>query len=122
MSELNNVHAVFTIAQKVMCIGNMLNTYPREIREKDISSPIMMLALEKGLYKYQDIMRDDFEKKVLSKVKKLEKHFKALVPKYLNEIRRYRKRVQCFNVEDFVEALNYVYQMFIKRPQYWELA
>ena len=122
ISELNNVHAVFTIAQKVMCIGNMLNTYPREIREKDISSPIMMLALEKGLYQYHDIKKNDFEIKVLPKIKKLEPHFQAMVPKYLNEIRKYKKKVHCFNVEEFVQALQYVYDMFIKRAQYWELA
>jgi hypothetical protein len=121
MSELNNVHAVFTIAQKVMCIGNMLNTYPREIREKDISSPIMMMGLEKGIYKYNDVMKNDFERRVLTKIEKLEPHFRALVPKYFKEIRKYRKKVQCFDVEEFVQALNYVYQMFIQRAQYWNL-
>lgn len=121
ISELNNVHAVFTIAQKVMCIGNMLNTYPREIREKDISSPIMMLGLEKGLFQYNDVAKNDFEVKVLPKIKKLEPHFRALVPKYLNEILRYKKKVHCFDVKEFVGALEYVYKMFLKRTQYWEL-
>lgn len=122
MSELNNVHAVFTIAQKVMCMGNMLNTYPREIQEKDISSPIMMMGLEKGLYQYDDVIHNNFEKKVLRKIKKLEPHFRALVPKYLDEIRQYQSKIQCYDVEKFVQGLEYIFKMFLKRDSYWKLA
>jgi len=117
-AELGKLHAVVNIAQNIACIGNLLNTYPREIIEKDISCPIIMMGLEEGMFTYEDL--DNDRKGVLKKLKTLEDHFKSLVPKYVEEIQGYKEKIKCFDISVFVESLEFVYQMFLKRDQYWD--
>src|SRR5436853_7760202 len=55
MRDLGRMRVVGFLAQRVAHIGNMLNTYPGELAEKDVSSPIISAARNSGLIDKEDL-------------------------------------------------------------------
>jgi hypothetical protein len=53
-SELGNAISLFKMADFVAMLDNAIFTWKREIIERDYSSPIISLALEKKLIKFND--------------------------------------------------------------------
>lgn len=83
LNELGEIRVILYLAQKIASIGNMLNTYPREIIERDSSPPIISLAIKKGY-----ITKDwNYDKE---KLKKLEKIFLKKAKIYINRIKKWR--------------------------------
>ncbi|RPJ69169.1 MAG: hypothetical protein EHM20_16695 [Alphaproteobacteria bacterium] len=67
-SEIGKAIALFKMADTVAMLSNTINTWKREIIERDYSCPVISLALEQKLIKFSDfekISMEDFEEKLL---------------------------------------------------------
>jgi hypothetical protein len=117
VKDLGNMRAVFYLAQKIAHIGNMLNTYPREVLENDFSCPLISLALRRGLIKKEE-MKDE---SILPKMKKLEPIFKKEAEFYIKKVKDYENKIKSVDIRGFSESLNELLNRFIARPQYWKL-
>lgn len=61
-SELGKAIALFNMADVVAMLNNAVNTWKKEIVERDYSSPVISLALEKKLIKFSDFENLNTEK------------------------------------------------------------
>lgn len=114
LKELKKIRVIFYLAQKVASIGNMLNTYPREIIEKDLSSPILSLAVRKGL------IEKSLDNIDIQKLKELEYIFINRAKEYIIKIKDMEKEINSINIEGFSDKLEWLLQAFINRKRYWE--
>lgn len=114
LKELKKVRVIFYLAQKIASIGNMLNTYPREVIEKDLSSPILSLAVRKGLVD-KNLDKIDFQK-----LKELEHIFIEKAREYIRKIKDLESEVSSINIKGFSDKLEWLLQAFINRKRYWE--
>jgi hypothetical protein len=101
MKELGPMRTIACLAQKIAHVGNLLTTYPSELVERDISSPIISLALRKGLIR-KDELGDPAN---LTKVSKLEWIFKNKAYTYIRKVAEYEKEVRSVNLRGFSEYL-----------------
>lgn len=101
MKELGPMRTVAGLAQKVAHVGNLLTTYPSEIAERDVSSPIISLALRNGL-----IRKDELgDPTILPRVSKLEWVFKNKAYTYIRKVAEYEKQIRSINIRGFSEYL-----------------
>ena len=101
MKELGPMRTVACLAQKVAHVGNMLTTYPSEIVERDVSSPIISLALRKGI-----IRKDELgDKAAIPKVSKLEWIFTNKAYSYVKKVAEYEKDIRSINIRGFSNYL-----------------
>lgn len=101
MKELGPMRTVACLAQKVAHMGNLLTTYPSEIAERDVSSPIISLALRNGL-----IRRDELgDPTILPRVSKLEWVFKNKAYNYIRKVAEYEKEIRSINIRGFSQYL-----------------
>ena len=116
--ELSDIRPIFHWAQEISHIGNMLNTYPREIRERDYTSPIISLALRKGVITREDIINapDSTEEKL----KIFLPYYKKKVKDNFHRIEKQADKIKSVNLKNFSKNLREVYGEFLKRKHYWE--
>jgi len=112
LKELNHMRTLFHLAQEICHIGNMLSTYPREIQEKDFSSPIISLAIRKCLLKRDEIP----DEKVL---KNLEDFYKNKAENLFHQILTLKTKVKSLDIETFHNKYKQVYNLFLERGKYW---
>ncbi len=101
MKELGAMRTVACLAQKVAHVGNLLTTYPSELIERDVSSPIISLALRKGLIRKEELG----DKSVLPRVSKLEWIFKNKAYTYIRRVAEYEKQIRSINIRGFSDYL-----------------
>ncbi len=101
MKELGPMRTVACLAQKVAHVGNMLTTYPSEIVERDVSSPIISLALRKGLIREDELG----DKAAIPKVSKLEWVYKNKAYSYIKKVAEYEKEIRSINIRGFSDYL-----------------
>jgi len=97
LKELGTMRSISYLAQKVAHIANTLGTYPREVLEKDMSSPIISLAMRKGIITKSELG----DRTVLQKLKHLEWVFRSRAFSYLEKIATYEKQVHSVNLRGF---------------------
>ncbi|MEM5870668.1 MAG: hypothetical protein QW758_01805 [Candidatus Aenigmatarchaeota archaeon] len=114
LSELKNIRVIFYLAQKVASIGNMLNTYPREVIERDFSSPIISLAIRKGL------ITKNLDDNDIKKLKRLEVLFINRAKSYIQKVRKLEEDIKSINIKGFSNKLEWLLNSFINRKRYWE--
>ncbi len=114
MKDLGNIREVFYLAQRISHLGNMLNTYPKEIKEKDYSSPIISLAKRKGFIKKDGEIKED-------SLKKLESDFKNEIKLLSEELLSYSDKIKSVDINKVADKYSHVYGSFLKRNRYWEL-
>ncbi len=101
LKELRTIRSISYLAQKVAHIANMLGTYPREVLEKDMSSPIISLAVRKGI-----ITKDELgDRAVLQKLRQLEWIFRSRALSYVEKVAVYEKQVRSVNIRGFSQTL-----------------
>jgi hypothetical protein len=101
MKELGPMRTVACLAQKVAHVGNMLTTYPNEVLERDVSSPIISLALRKGLIQVDELG----DKAAIPKVSKLEWVYKNKAYSYIKRVAEYEREVRSINIRGFSDYL-----------------
>ena len=82
--ELKKIRPIFHHIQDIMHVGNILNTFPREIEELDFSSPIISIGLSEGVINKDDIVRQP--KKALGNLEYLIPYFKERVEENFGKI------------------------------------
>ncbi len=101
MKELGPMRTVACLAQKVAHVGNLLTTYPSELIERDVSSPIISLALRKGLIRKEELG----DKSAIPKVSKLEWIFKNKAYTYIRRVAECEKEIRSINIRGFSDYL-----------------
>ena len=101
MRELGSMRTVACLAQKIAHVGNMLTTYPSEVVERDVSSPIISLALRKGIIREDELG----DKAAVPKVGKLEWVFKNKAYSYIKKVAEYEKEIRSINIRGFSNYL-----------------
>ena len=117
-NELWKLRPILHWAQDICHIGNMLNTYPREVKEMDFSSPIISLGLRKNLITKSEIIRDP--KNATGKLKILESHFKSRVEENFKKIKKQSENIESVDIKEFANKLRRVFESFLERKHYWE--
>jgi hypothetical protein len=97
MRELGLVRTVACLAQKVAHVGNMMTTYPSEVLESDVSSPIVSLALRKGVIRHDDLG----DASTIPKLSKLEWVFKSRAHSYIRKVADCEKEIRSINLRGF---------------------
>jgi hypothetical protein len=108
IKELGPMRTIACLAQKVAHVANMLTTYPSELVERDVSSPIISLALRKGLIRKEDLG----DEAVLPKVDKLEWVFKSKAYSYIKRVADYEKEIRSVNIRGFSDYLAELIEKF----------
>jgi hypothetical protein len=120
INELGKIRAVLYRAQRIARTGNMLNTYPREFIERDLSSPIITYALEKNIITLDEFRHGD-PKELEAKIKLLEAKYKREVEDDFKGIMEFKGHIKSFDVCEFTKAARLAYEAFIARIRYWEV-
>jgi len=118
--ELKKLRPILQCVQDVAHVGNMLNTYPKEILEMDLSSPIISLGLREGLIKRSDVVKDP--EYVLASLESLVPYFKERMKNNLQKIKNHANDIKSVDIYDFYRRLEDVWKEFLKREQYWKTA
>jgi len=116
--ELNKVRPVFYYIQDIMHVGNILNTFPREIDELDFSSPIIMMGLGEGIIEKDDVIKHP--KRVLKDLEYFIPYFKQRVEEDFEKIRDLSSSVKSIDFNEFYPRLRKIWDGFLQRPQYWK--
>jgi hypothetical protein len=117
-NELEKLRPILYWVQDFIHIGNMINTYPREIEELDLSSPIISLAIRKGLIQ-QDTLKDDPEY-AFESIKPLIPIFEKRMKDDLSNVNKYIKEIDTINLDIFYKKLKNVGNEFVSRKPYWK--
>ncbi|HEV2121051.1 MAG TPA: hypothetical protein VGS11_13215 [Candidatus Bathyarchaeia archaeon] len=108
MKELGLVRTVACLAQKVAHVGNMMTTYPSEVLESDVSSPIISLALRKGLIRQEELG----DASAVPKLSKLEWVFKSRAHSYIQKVAECEKEIRSVNLRGFSDFLTELISKF----------
>lgn len=119
--EIGKVIPLFNMADTVAMLGNTINTWPKEIVEKDYSSPVLALALEKGLVIFDDFCGKE-PSEIESKISVLSEVMEKAIEDKLNEMRAYIKNnnIEFFDAIKYVENYLKIKDAFKTRERYWE--
>ena len=117
--ELKKVRPIFHYIQDVMHVGNILNTFPREIEELDFSSPIISMGVSEGVIKKEDVIKNP--KRTLVNLEYLIPFFKDRVEEDFEKIKDLASAVNSIDFDAFYLRLRKIWEGFLQRPQYWKL-
>jgi hypothetical protein len=119
LEEFPKIRKILYYSQQLARIGNMMNTYPREIIEKDVSSEIMTLAIENKALSREAIQNDKNTQEKLKKISKLENNFEKLWATLYSEIEKTGKEIKSLDVKEFLKERKFIQDKYNTRVQYW---
>jgi hypothetical protein len=108
MKDLGKMRKVAYLAQEVAHIGNMLVTYPGELAERDLSCPIISLAVRKGFIEKTELG----DMSLLPRIKKLEEVFKKKALSNIQKVAVYEKEILSVNIGGFSKYLAELFEKF----------
>jgi len=115
--ELRKIRPILHNVQDVAHIGNMINTYPKEIQEADFSSPIISMGIREGLIDKAMVIKDP--ELALANIKPLVNRFETRMIDNLEKIESNAHEIETVDIFDFYKRLKNVWEQFLKREQYW---
>lgn len=118
--EIGKAITLFKMADSVAMLANTINTWPREIIEKDYSSPVLALGLERNMVAFADFNGN--KKELEEKLKSLNWDIDNKINKVLHEMTLYveKNEIKSFDAKKYVENYSKVKEAFKKRERYWE--
>ena len=117
--ELSRLRPILHSVQDVAHVGNMMNTYPKEIQEADFSSPIISMGIREGLIDKHMVIKDpEF---ALANIKPLVNQFELRMKKHLDQIEQKAHHIKTIDIHEFCNRLKNVWCEFLKREQYWNV-
>jgi len=119
-NEINKIRPILYWVQDIIHIGNLINTYPREMEEEDFSSPIISFGLRENIINRDIIIKDPQE--ALKKLSSVIPYFKDRVEERFRRIKLCTDTVKSVDVLVYYNKLNKVWNDFSKRDNYWEIA
>jgi len=117
--ELRKLRPILHSVQDVAHLGNMINTYPKEIQEADFSSPIISMAIREGLIEKNTVINDP--EYTLASIKPLVIKFEERMKKDLEKIQTHANEIETINICEFYQRLKSVWEAFLSREQYWSI-
>ncbi len=116
--ELQKLRPILHNVQDVAHLGNMMNTYPKEIKEADFSSPIISMGIREGLIDKTTVIKDpEF---ALANIRPLVSRFEQRMKENLEKIQVKAHEVETINIYEFYQRLMNVWNKFLEREQYWD--
>jgi len=97
VKDLGVMRGIAYLAQRVAHIANMLGTYPREALERDLSCPIISLAIRKGVIREDELGH----KAVLRKLAGLEWVFRKRAESSIQKMAAYEKKIRSVDILGF---------------------
>jgi hypothetical protein len=119
-NEINKIRPILYWVQDIIHIGNLINTYPREVKEEDFSSPIISFGLRENIIN-RDIMVKD-PKEALQKLVSVIPYFKDRVDERFRRIKLSADTIKSVDISEYHNRLNQVWNDFLKRENYWEIS
>ncbi len=116
-AELKKLRPIIHWVQEVAHLGNLLNTYPREIKEADFSSPIISMGLREGLIDRTTVIKDP--EYALASIEPLVSRFEERMQKNLERIKENASTIYSIDIYDFYNRLKNVWNAFLLREAYW---
>lgn len=116
--ELKKLRPILHWVENVVHIGNVMNTYAREVEEADFSSPMISLALNKGLIDKRTVVNDP--KYAIAKLEHLIPYFKEKVEDNFQKIEYNADTIKSIDMNDYSQKLRRVWEEFLERKQYWK--
>ena len=117
-SELKKVRPIFHYIQDIMHVGNILNTFPREIEELDFSSPIISMGINDGVIQKEDVIKNP--KRAFKQLNYLIPYFKQRVEENFDKIVDNSYMIKSIDLKEFYPRLRAIWEGFLQRPQYWK--
>jgi len=116
--ELKKIRPILYWVEDIVHIGNLMNTYAREVEEADFSSPMISLALDRGIVDKEIIINNPEE--AIKKISILVPYFKERVENNFKKIEEVAKTIESIDMEEFLKKLMKVWEGFNSRVQYWK--
>jgi len=116
-TELKKVRPIFHYIQDIMHVGNIINTFPREIQELDFSSPMISLGLSEEIINKEDVMKRPGQ--VQQNLEYFIPHFKQRVEENFGKIEDCSHSINSIKFEEFYPRLRKIWESFLSRPHYW---
>lgn len=119
-SELGKAIAFFKMADVVAMLSNTINTWRREIIERDYSSPVISLALEKKLVKFSDFEKitiENMEENLFPLSEIIEDELNKTILSMETFVENYE--ITSFDTSKFINNYLKVSQQFKVREYYW---
>ena len=116
--ELRKLRPILHSVQDVAHLGNMMNTFPKEIKEADFSSPIISMAIRDGVVEKNTVINDP--EYALACMQPLISKFEDRMKINLQNIQTRANDIETIDISDFYQRLMNVWNGFLEREQYWE--
>ncbi|HII00187.1 TPA: hypothetical protein HA351_00565 [Methanosarcinaceae archaeon] len=119
-SELGKAIAFFKMADVVAMLSNTVNTWKREIIERDYSSPVISLALEKKLIEFSDFEKINAEN-MEENLSPLSKIIEDELNKAILSMKEFAENyeIKSFDTSKFIGNYSKVREHFKVREAYW---
>jgi len=111
IGELRQMRDVAHLAQKVIYIGNMINTYSKDFAEGDYSNPLIAGAIRKGLVQRGELPDEHI-------LRALEAPFKNEAARLLQEISE--STLQSVDVGKIAKDCSKAFKAFLNQKPYWK--
>lgn len=116
--ELRSLRPIIHCVQDVAHIGNMMNTYSKEIQEADFSSPIISQGIRDGLIDKTTIIKDP--EYALASLYPLRAQYEERMLNNLKKIESRAGKIESVDIYEFCQKLKNVWGEFLQREHYWE--
>jgi len=117
--ELPKIRKIFYFAQKMARIGNAINTYPKEVIERDVSSDMILDSLEKGTITFDEILGSKTQQ-LLDSISLQENEYDMKWSEMLIQIRGLCKKIKSIDLSHYVLGIIFVHQKYYNRAEYWQ--
>ena len=113
-TEMGTAREIFHLNQQLSSnmFDLMFHTYRSEIREKDLSSPLISHAINRGL-----ITQDDFltmgAREIEERVAPLEAFFREVASDYIQRLEKYDSKIRSFDLRKFIDDKNQILREYI---------
>jgi hypothetical protein len=117
-NELPYARKTFYLTQQYMRLGNMINTYPREIDEQDVSNEPFTLIMERETLKKEELhllKTDKFEGELIETIGECICNGDNI----LEELKETSEHIKSFDTEKTMNEIDQIYKLYEQRAKYW---
>ncbi|MBI2530138.1 MAG: hypothetical protein HYW05_03265 [Candidatus Diapherotrites archaeon] len=119
MRDFSKIRKVLYYAQQLARIGNMINTYPREINEEDISSEILTMAIEDKIIDSEKLKNSLRDKNNVVLITQLVKKFDEYWDDLYFKIKEVGRDIKSIDINEFLRERKFIQQKYEERVKYW---
>jgi len=118
MNDFATAREIFYLSQQYARLGNLINTYEREIGEGDISNELITLLMEEKIIDGESVrnLTDSKYNEILKE--KMDECYKYADQVY-KQIEQLSPKIKSFDTNKMLKELKMVISLFSERPKYW---